>query len=121
MAAGFFGDVKLWVSSLSMKDVFYVLERAIDSRALQQSFVKLAEVVSFVSVGEEEILRAAHLEWDDFEDCLIALCAEKAKADHIVTRDLWGFERSSVPVMHPDAWLEMMRESHGLDYGVLAK
>lgn len=115
MAAGFFGDVKLWASTLSLKDAFYVLERFVGSAQLQRSFVKLNDVVSLVSVGEEDVLRAARLEWPDFEDCLIALCAEKAKADYLLTRDLGGFARSSVPAIHPDAWLEIMKEQ-GLDY-----
>ena len=118
IAAGFFGDVKLWASTLSLKDAFYVLERLVGSTQLQRSFVKLNEVVSFVSVAEEDALRAARLEWPDFEDCLIAQCAEKARADYLITRDLDGFARSSVPAIHPTTWLEHMKEQ-GLDYEAL--
>lgn len=116
IAAGFFGDVKLWTSMLSLKDAFYVLERPIGAAQLQRMFIKLNEVVSFVSTSEEDALRAARLEWPDFEDCLVALCAEKAKADYLVTRDLDGFARCPVPAIQPEAWLALMKEEHGLDY-----
>ena len=119
MAAGFFGDVKLWTSTLSLKDAFYVLERFVGSAPLQRSFTKLNEVVSFVSVGEEDMLRALRLEWPDLEDCLIATCAEKAKADYLITRDLDGFERSAVPALQPDEWLALMKEQRGIDYDVI--
>ena len=61
--------------------------------------------------------RAARLGWDDFEDCLIALAAERVGADYLITRDAKGFARSTVPAVSPDAWLDIMREEHGLDYG----
>lgn len=61
--------------------------------------------------------RAAHLGWDDLEDCLIALAAEKAGADYLITRDAKGFSRSAVPALSPDAWAALMREERGLDYG----
>lgn len=61
--------------------------------------------------------RAARLGWDDFEDCLIALAAERVGADYLITRDAKGFARSTVPAVSPDAWLNVMREEHSLDYG----
>lgn len=61
--------------------------------------------------------RAARLGWDDLEDCLIALAAERVGADYLITRDAKGFARSTVPAVSPDAWLNIMREEHSLDYG----
>ena len=116
IAAGYFGDARLWVPALSLKDAFYVLSRYIDSARIQRAFVALDEVVSLVSLSAEESLRAARLEWSDYEDCLVALCAEKAKADYLITRDTKGFARSPVPALHPREWLDLMRYEHRLEY-----
>lgn len=119
IAAGYFGDVTLWASAASLKNAFYVLDRYVDSVQIQRAIIKFCEVVSLVSLSEDDVLRAARLEWSDFEDCLIALCAEKAKADYLITRDSGGFARSAVPALSPDAWLDLMKEEYGLDYSVV--
>lgn len=117
VAAGFFGDARLWVPAQSLKDAFYVLSRHLDPHRIQQAFVKTCEVVTPVGTSADDALRAARLSWNDYEDCLVALCADKVKADYLVTRDANGFERSSVPVISPTEWLAMMQREHGLTYG----
>ena len=64
-------------------------------------------------------LRAAKLGWRDYEDCLIALAAEKVHADYVITRGAKGFLRSSVPPISPAAWLEKMECERGLAYGAV--
>lgn len=119
VAAGYFGDAKLWVSVQSLKDAFYVLERYLDSRKIQRAFLNACEVITPVGLSADDALRAARLEWDDYKDCLIALCAEKARADYLITRDTKGFARSSVPAMTPAEWLGMMRRERRLVYDVV--
>lgn len=118
MAAGFFGDVKLWMPAPSLKDAFYVLSRYANPVKVQKAFCGMCEVVSLVGVTERDVLRAARLEWNDFEDCLVSVCAEKAKADYLITRDAKGFSRSSVPTIDPAAWIDLMRKDHGLEYDI---
>jgi predicted nucleic acid-binding protein len=118
IAAGYFGDATLWVPAQSFKDAFYVLERYIDSKRIQNAFLKLCEVVHPVSLSGDDIIRSARLQWTDFEDCLVAVCADKVKADYLITRDAKGFERSPVPVLSPDEWHAMMEQSHGLTYEI---
>ena len=55
-----------------------------------------------------------HLMMDDLEDCLVALCAQSARADYLVTRDTKGFSRSLVPVVSPSEWLALMEQRHAL-------
>lgn len=116
LAAGYFGDTSLWVPAQSMKDAFFVLDRYLDSLKIQRAMVALCEVVHPVSLTAEDAIRAAKLEWDDYEDCLIALAAEKVKADYLITRDRKGFSRSMVPTLSPQEWLTMMEKDRGLVY-----
>lgn len=118
IAAGYFGDAKLWVPGPSFKDAFYILGRQGDPAAIQRAFIKVAEVVTPVSLPPEDHVRAARLQWDDYEDCLVALCAERARADYLVTHDASGFARSSVPTLSPRAWAELM-EQQGLAFDMI--
>lgn len=119
VAAGYFGDAKLWVPVQSLKDAFYVLERYIDSERIQQVFIKVCEVVQPVGLSGEDAIRAARLNWKDYEDCLVAVCADKVKADYLVTRDPKGFERSPVPVISPDKLLEELKAKFGTEYDAI--
>lgn len=40
--------------------------------------------------------------WADFEDCLVARCAEKIKADYIITRNVKDFRDSAVEAITPE-------------------
>lgn len=73
------------------------------------------DIIEPVSLSADDLRRAARLRWDDYEDCLIALAADKAHADYLITRDARGFSRSPVPALSPPDWLGLMRES-GLVY-----
>lgn len=75
--AGFFGDARLWVPSQSVVDAFYVLSRYVDSARLQAAILKALTVIEPVDLTGASLERAARLGWDDFEDCLIALAAER--------------------------------------------
>lgn len=115
VASGYFADAKLWMAAQSAKDAFYVLEKYVPSRSIQRALLQLFEVVEPVSLTADDLVRAAQLEWKDYEDCLIALSAQKAGAAFIVTRDKGGFAASPVPVMTPAEWTARM-EAAGVSY-----
>ena len=108
IAAGYFGDATLWMSAGSAKDAFYVLSHYVEPTKVQQAILELLSEVAPVSLTADDLARAARLEWTDYEDCLIAISAEKAQARYIITRDKTGFERSMVPTRTPDEWLAEM-------------
>ena len=98
--------------------VILVLEKYVSSERIHDAFLKAFEIITPVGLSGEDVIRAARLKWRDYEDCLIAVCADKAKADYLITRDKRGFERSSVPALTPVEWLEMMERDHRTVYDV---
>jgi predicted nucleic acid-binding protein len=116
IAAGYFGDVKLWMAAQSATDVFYVLSKYANSADIQRLLARLYEVVTPVSLTCADLTRATQLLWPDYEDCLISLAANNCQADYIVTRDLRGFDRSCVPVISP-ANLAVELTQSGITYG----
>lgn len=116
VAAGYFGGAKLWIASQSINDAFFVLNRYMDSQKIQQAIAESLAVFTPVALSPQDYQRAAALGWKDLEDCLVALCAEKAKANWLVTRDARGFERSPVPAISPTDWVALKR-AEGFEYG----
>ena len=113
IAAGYFGDVQLWAPAQSFKDAFYVLAHYADPARIQDAILKL------VDLAAGDIVAAARLKWEDFEDCLVSVCAGKAGADFLVTRDSKGFERSTVAPISPADWLSYMREHESLAFDAI--
>lgn len=120
MAAGFFHDAKLWIAGQSLNDAFYVLRKYLPAAHIQQAILELLDVVTPVSLAADDYQRAVRQSWDDFEDCLMALCAQKARADYLITRDGTGFARSAVPPITPADWLALMQEQKNLSYGAIS-
>ena len=110
------GYAELWASAESYTDAFYLLRRAVGSEKLQDMFLESLSFVRVCSVDEDDIRKAAERSWSDFEDCLIAVCAEKVKADYIITRDAGGFKRSKIPAMDAPSFFTMLEEDYGIGY-----
>lgn len=114
--AGMLGDVQLWCSAKSFMDVFYVSSKGVDPVALQKAFTESLGFLQVASVDAECVREACLRGWDDFEDCLVAVTAERCRADVLLTRDVAGFRRSAVPAMTPDEYLARLKEDEGIWY-----
>ena len=111
-----FGDAELWASAKSFTDIFYVLRKDADSASIQRAFEESFQGLQLCGVDGSDVTLAAHMKWNDFEDCLVYICAQKVKADYLITRDKNGFERAAIPVLSPEEFLQLIAETKGLSY-----
>jgi len=94
------------LSANSLTDIFYVLKKSIGAAAAKASILKLTELFEIISLEKDDCLDALSLPIDDFEDALIIICAKKAAADYIVTRDVLFLKTASpVAIVSPDTLL----------------
>lgn len=63
-----------------------------------------------------DLLDGLSSDWPDLEDFLVARCAQRVKADFVVTRDLKGFEKSEVTAITPTEFVEITQEELGISY-----
>jgi predicted nucleic acid-binding protein len=116
--ASYFGDVDLWATANSFTDVYYVLSKSNSQTTIQDAFLISKEFLSICSVTGEEIYQAAAKQWDDFEDALVASCADQLKADFIVTRDTRSFAGSTVKCLTPTELIDELK-ARGVSYAEL--
>jgi predicted nucleic acid-binding protein len=112
-----FGDVELAVSAKSYTDAFCVLKKYVDSRALQQEIKDTLQMYQVCSVDSDDIAAACELNWNDFEDALIAVSAEKMGADYLITNDT-SFEQRPVPTLTPQGFIDLMHKK-GITYAMV--
>jgi len=116
----YFGDAELWVPAKSFTDLFYIMTKEFPSDCVQQLFLECRKDFHLCSLNEEDVFEACHRSWSDFEDCLVSVCAEKVKADWIITRDASGFLKSKVAVLTPKEFLERMEQEYDLYYELIS-
>jgi predicted nucleic acid-binding protein len=100
------GEIEGCICASSLSDVFYVVRKA---RGAEYTKSKLKELMLFTEViplTEFDCLDAVNMQMNDFEDALIAVCAERAGADCVVSRDQKFIKADSgVKVVTPDQLL----------------
>lgn len=113
------GDVELWASAKSFTDMFCVMRKENPSEVVQQAFIDSLEYLQVCELGCEDIRAAAERKWTDFEDCLIDVCAEKIRADVLLTRDKDGFKQSRLKTASPKQMFLWLEEEMRLTYEVI--
>jgi len=98
------------ISAISFNFVYYVVRHQANERAARRAIKGLRDVFKIIEVDAQIINQAIDSDFADFEDALQHACALRAEATHLVTRDLPGFRRSAVPVITPDAYLNLQSE-----------
>lgn len=114
--AALFGDVELWVAAQSFTDAECVLRRFAPTEVLRAMMGESLAFLSIASSSAADVEEGIRSGWPDLEDFLVARCAERARADFLLTRDEKGFARSAVPVLNPAGFFEMLERDHGIVY-----
>ncbi len=100
------GSVCLVYSSISVVNVFYVLRKYFTNSQLTNVFERQKTLVGICDVTSKDVFNALSLEWPDFEDSIQYEVAKTANCDVIITRNVSDFQKSSIPVLSPQDFLE---------------
>ena len=93
----------------SLTDIFYVLQKVQGSSNAKASIANLMTVMNIIPLSEKDCSDALALPFEDFEDAIIAVCAEKAGVDYIVSRDNEFIKaKTAVEVITPGQLLEII-------------
>lgn len=111
-----FGDAELWTSAKSLTDIFRVLHETYSSERIQSAFEESFQWLEVCSVDFGDLRRAAERKWSDFEGCLVDCCAEKVKADYILTRNQGDFVHAHAKVASPQEFFDHLESYYGIVY-----
>ena len=108
--AKFEGQFVACVTVTSLTDVFYITRRYAGIEKAWQAVHTSLDQLSVLPVGIDELRLATTLNGNDFEDNLQIACVINRQLDLIVTRDLAGFPRNSIPILTPQQMLLQLTE-----------
>lgn len=108
---GIISEANTYISVNMLIDIFYLLRKDYGSQQAQHLVENNLSFLQVVGVSPEDAKRALSARWNDFEDCLAAVCAQKIKADYIITRNVKDFRNSPVEAITPKELFERLERS----------
>ena len=94
-----------YVSSLTFANLVYVMRKELNPEQIKSVLEMLKLIFRFEELNESDLVNAANLCWDDFEDAIQCVTAERIKADCIITRNIRDFKRSRITAFTPTEYL----------------
>jgi predicted nucleic acid-binding protein len=94
-------DVDGLIAAHSVTTLYYLTSRHLGHKRAVSALIELLEHLTVTPLDEDVLLRALSLGWDDVEDAVQGISAQRANADYIVTRNPSDFEAASVVVVTP--------------------
>ena len=99
------------ISAKASTDIYYLMHRHThDDKASRQVLQKLFTLFDVLDTAGMDCRRAVMSDVSDFEDAVVIETALRAEVDCIVTRNIRDYERSSVPVYTPEAFVRKIME-----------
>ena len=112
---GVVGEANTNISVNMLTDLYYIQRKDYGSQGAQDLIENNLSFLQLIGISAEDAQKALAARWGDFEDCLVARCAEKIKADYIVTRNVKDFRSSSVEAVTPEELFDRL-EKQGFVY-----
>ena len=94
-----------YVSALTFANLVYVMRKELDPERIADVLQKLSLIFHFTELGVNDMLSAANLHWEDYEDAIQSVTAERIHADYLITRNVRDFKRSKVIAFTPTEFL----------------
>ena len=85
-----------FVSALTFANLVYVMRKELKPGQIEEVLQKLSLIFTFTELSPSDLTFAARLQWNDFEDALQSVTAERIHADYIVTRNVRDFLKSKI-------------------------
>lgn len=97
------------ITANTVTDIAYLLRKHIGQDSIKTALRNLMDMLAVLEVNRSLCLKAFDIPITDYEDALLAACAQHWKADYIVTRNCKDFAGSPVKAMVPKDFLKQFQ------------
>ena len=94
-----------YVSALTFTNLVYIMRKELTPEKINEVLKSLGLIFQFADLTVSDMTKAAGLEWEDYEDALQAVTAERIHADCIITRNIKDFKKSKIAAFTPAEFL----------------
>lgn len=102
----------MFITASPATDIYYLTRKHLhDTDQAKNTMSKLYELFHILDVTSNDCREALSSGVKDYEDAVIACCANRNRMDYIVTRNIRGYEHSKVKALLPDELLKLISQS----------
>lgn len=94
-----------YISSLTIANIIYVMRKEMEPDKIESVLRQLKLIFQLTDLSVSDIIRAAEMKWDDFEDAVQSTIAERIHADCIITRNIRDFKAGRIVAFTPTEYL----------------
>ena len=94
-----------YVSPHALTTIYYIVRKRVGKAVAKRAIDWVLAMFKIAKLGAAEFKRASLLNFEDFEDAVVAASAEGEKCAYIVTRNAAHFKGSPVPVISPSEFV----------------
>lgn len=94
-----------YISSLTFANIVYVLRKELEPEQVESILQKLCLIFDIANLEKNDLLYAAKMRWNDYEDAIQVAIAKKLKANYIITRNTKDFLKSDIEALTPEEYL----------------
>jgi len=104
-------QVKVAVSALSVVNTIYVAKKyGKSNNDVKASLSSLTKHIDIIDLKGKNVVDMLEDDWNDYEDGLQFVSAENYKSDFIITRNKKDFSQSSIIVLSPQEFIDMVED-----------
>lgn len=104
------GQAKGYISSLTFANLIYIMRKEINPKGIEIILDKLSLIFHFADLTSSDLISAAKLQWNDFEDAVQCVTAKRLNADYIITRNVKDFKESDIIAITPTNMLKLIND-----------
>ena len=100
--------IKGYISALSVPNIVYILRKELTPGKTQEIIKRIFLIFKVADLKADDLKKACLIQSNDYEDALQMVCANRIKADFIVTRNIRDFNNSKILAIKPSELLEKL-------------
>ena len=106
------GEVKLYLSSVSYNNIYYVVRKVSSHKEAIRILSSLIEMTEVIDLTSSSIKESLNSEFNDFEDALQYFSAKlKPNISGIVTRNGVDFKHSNISIFSPEEAIKFVESA----------
>ena len=89
------------ISALTFANLVYIMRKELDPGSIEQVLKTLLMIFRLDDLTRSDICNAASLRWNDFEDAVQTVIAQRIDAQYLITRNIKDYEGSEIKALTP--------------------
>lgn len=98
--------IKLFVSSLSFSNLFYILRKQGNTQKAIRALNNLKLLVNILAVDDKIISMALNSDFKDFEDAIQYLTAKENGISILITRNIKDYKKADIKILNAEEFLK---------------